>query len=543
MTDAVVQLLRPGQGPARGAFARSLQDRVGPALDFLDPPPADREAWRRVVAQRAEVAPRCSPGLVTALARTQERLDGGPRAAANLQALASGMPVLAVVTGQQPGLFGGPLLTFHKVAGAIHLANALDGLAGIRVVPVFWAATEDHDLEEAGRATVLDRSGTPRGIQLDARNDGRSIGHRSFPAPALDALFEALGAALPDTDRAREALALARRESDDDFGHWSLRCLVRLFGDSGLVVADPLTFPAEAAPVFDHLLEHARGIDAAVRDCGQALQRAGLPAPLAFDEGTAPLFVREEPAGPRLRVHVGADDRASLRGRPAEDLATLRARVRATPALASGDVVGRVFVQNALFPVLAYVAGPTEIAYQAQVRRAHQALGLPFPLALPRPHATWVEAKTARRAAQFDRTIAALLKERPDAPPGGSEPADVFDALQAHLTSWPDAVRDALARKGAGPDALARALERLHAAWEKSEPRVRAGFAADAGRGPVQWARLMNVLRPRNRPQDRVLSPFSLVARHGVSAVRAGLAKLDPLAAGHYLVHPEGSDV
>ena len=537
MTDTAVQLLPPGEGPSRGPFAKALQDRQGEALAFLEEPPADRDGWARRMAIATDIACPCPAAVLDSLHETQVRLQAGPRARANIEALA-GERVLVVATGQQPGLFGGPMLTMHKIAGAIHLANALDGVDGIRVVPLYWSATEDHDLDEANRATVLDRSGTPKVLQIEARNDGRSIGHRAFDDATLDAVFEALAAALPDTERGREALALARRTPDDDFAYWSLRCVTRLFGDSGLIIADPLAFQASAAESYDELLVHSRMIDDQMRAAGAELTLLGLPAPLSFEEGTAPLFVRETVGGPRLRVHIDPQGQVTLRGTPSGDLAALRARVRAEPRLASGNVAGRVFVQNALFPVLAYMAGPTEIAYQAQVKRAHEPVKAHFPLALPRPQATWVDVKTTRRAEHFGYTLASLLRDTPGTP-AASDTTDVVQAVETHLGDWPEDVLDALARKGAGPDALARALERLTATWQKAAPRVRAGFAADAGRGPAQWARLQDVLRPRNRPQDRVLSPLSLVARHGVSAIRAGLAKLDPLAAGHYLVHVE----
>lgn len=539
MTRAAVHLLVPGEGPARSAFSAALQDRAGPALQFLASPPTDAAAWAAHMQQALTGAPACPPEVVSSLRALHARLGGGERAAAHLDALEAGDPVMFVVTGQQPGLLGGPLLTAHKIAGAIHLANALDGIGGIRVAPLYWAATEDHDFDEANRATVLDRSGTPRVLQVAGQNDGRSIGHRMFAPDELDAVWRALAEALPDTERGHEALALARREPDDDFAAWSLRCVVRLFGDSGLLVADPLLFQVPAAPTYDLLLKHGRAIDDSMRASAQALRAHDLPAPLSFDEGTAPLFVREEVAGPRLRVRIDSDGSVRLREKPHGDLAALRQRVRETPKLASGNVAGRVFVQNALFPVLAYVAGPTEIAYQAQVRAAHAVCGLAFPLALPRPHATWVDTKTARRAAGFGLSLEELLREVPAAAP--TAPAvDVAASVEAHLASWPAPVLDALARSGAGPEALRRALERVRGTWAKAASRVRAGFDADVGRGPAQWARMMDVLHPRNRPQDRVLSPLSLVARHGVASIREGLLKLDPLRAGHYLVHPEG---
>jgi hypothetical protein len=96
---------------------------------------------------------------------------------------------------------------------------------------------------------------------------------------------------------------------------------------------------------------------------------------------------------------------------------------------------------------------------------------------------------------------------------------------------------DALA--GVGPQATAAlraALERLVASWDRSLSSVRAALDADAGLGAARWARLQNLLFPRGRPQERVLSVLALLARYGLDAVRAGLEALDPLADGVWIV-------
>jgi len=523
------------------AFARAVRSGRGEALRFLPALPADEAAWSALLDEAATAAPTVPAELAERLAARQRELGAGPAAEANARLLADpGGPALAVVTGQQPGLLGGSLLTFHKAAGALSLARRLDGLGGRRVVPIFWLASEDHDFDEVNRALVVDRTGQARGLKLDLGADGRSVMDLDVPTSASDVVLARLAEALPDTERGRQALDLAGRRPGEDFATWCVRVLVSVFGDSGLVIVEPPQLAPWMGAPLAWLLDNAETIRDAVQETGAALDEAGLPAPLWPQEpGATALFYRAEPGGRRLRVSLGEDGGVLLRGEPAPfGRAELRELLAREPLRGSGNVIGRVFVQNQLLPVLAYVAGPTEIAYHAQVRVAHEALGRFFPLAVPRPVGSWVDGKSERALRAFGIGVGDALAGRA-APPadGDGEVEAALAAVEAWLRMPPEEVRDLRARGGRGGAALDRALERLAAAWEKADRGVRAGFEADAGTGRARWERLMADLRPRGRPQARVLSPLSLVARHGLEAVRAGLLAMDPLPLAHHLLH------
>jgi bacillithiol biosynthesis cysteine-adding enzyme BshC len=501
---------------------------------FLPPVPRTDGEWEALLASVAAEGPRVPPEAARALADRQDRLGAGASARENALRLGTAeAPALAVVTGQQPGLLGGPLLTFHKAAGAIHLARRLDALGVRRVVPVFWLASEDHDVEEANQATVLDREGQPHRLSLDVKGDGRSLADLHVPREASDALLARLAALLPDTDRAREALRGVAREGDEPFADWCARCLLRVFGDQGLVVVDPRWAAPRSGASLAWLAEHAEPIRRSVLESGARLREAGLPDPLEPGPEDAPLFLRAAPGGPRLRVSLRGDGSVLLRGAPSPlGRDALAALLRREPLRGSPDAAGRVFVQNALLPVAAYVAGPTEIAYHAQLRRAHEDLGLRFPLPVPRPSATWVDAKSEATAAAFgldvERVLAGAKPAAAPAPPGAA-------AFVAETRAALEEVRRRAALLGpaAGGAAAARAaVERLAAAWAKAEPAILAAFEADEAVGRGRWTRLTNFLFPRGKPQERTLAPVSLTARYGTRAVREGLATLDPLAPG-----------
>lgn len=538
MAEAHVRFerLMPDRAPPVGAFPAALRSGTGAACGFLPAIPRTDAAWREALAAAVEAATPLPVPLAETLAGRQRALGAGPKAEAAARDLGR-TGTVAVVAGQQPGLLGGLLLAFHKAAGAVNLAARLDGQGGARVVPVFWLASEDHDLDEANRAILLDRSGRPRRLRLDRRADGRSLMHLRVEAAQAQALLDEAAALLPDTDRARAALDLVAYEEGEDLATWCGRAFAAIFGDAGLVVLEPTVLFPYAGDALADLLEHATPIAEALRLAGRALARAQLPAPLDVPDGYVPLFVRDEVDGIRRRVRLAAAGQVRVDGwEQPVDVDVLAARLRAHPELGSGDVVGRVFVQHRLLPVFAGLGGPTELAYHAQVRAAHASVGLRYPLALPRPEATWVDAKSERTAEAFGTTVGDLLADGvPAAPPRVHSPLDAdLETWRCSLIAVPP---DLASREGEVARALERATRRLGDAFAKAEKDLRGAAARDAGIGADRWTRLEGLLVPRGRPQERGLSALSVVARQGVEVFRAGLAGLDPLAPGHHVLH------
>jgi uncharacterized protein YllA (UPF0747 family) len=316
-----------------------------------------------------------------------------------------------------------------------------------------------------------------------------------------------------------------------------------VFGDQGLVLLEPRVLSSALGGALADLVRDGDRIEAAVRAAGERLRGAGLPAPLERRPGDLPLFVRAAPGGARQRVALGPDGGVTVDGQPlAGGVAALAERLAREPALGSPDVVGRVFVQNALLPVLAYVAGPTELAYLAQVAAAHAAVGRRFPLAVPRPSAFWVDARVEETVRDFGGSLETLLA---GAAPAGDRAHPDVDRFAGEVRALLEQARArAASLPGVGPQgraALEAALERLLGSWDRALPSVRAALDADAGLGAARWVRLQNLLFPRGRPQERVLSMLALLARYGLDAVRAGLAELDPLADGVWVVRGDGS--
>ncbi len=508
-------------------------------LAHLPALPHDDAGWKAALAAASAQVPRLPPAAAEALAARQVELGAGPAGVENARRLAPGPgQALAVVTGQQPGLLGGPLLAFHKAAGAVALARRLTALGGPPVVPVFWSASEDHDFDECNQATLLDRHGQARRLSVDEHGDHRSVVDLVVPPEATDALLQEARAALPETERAEAALALLARRAGEGWSAWSQRCLLEVLGDAGLVIVEPRVLAPWLGERYAWLVREGAAVLRAVRGAGAALAADGLPAPLDPHADELPLFLRTALGGPRLRLGEAPDGAVLHDGRPwGGDREALARRAQAEPLLFSADVVGRVFVQNQTLPVVAYLGGPTELGYLAQVAAADRALARRTPLAVPRPSATWVDARTLEAAASFGLTLEQVLAG------AGPGPRRAHPGVERFLAG----VREALETKrreagflvegGAnGARRLRGALDRLMGAWERAVPEIHAGYESDDQVDAGRWARVQALVLPRGRPQERTLSILSLLARYGLEAVRAGLACLDPLADGTWLL-------
>jgi bacillithiol biosynthesis cysteine-adding enzyme BshC len=321
-------------------------------------------------------------------------------AQANIQKLRTG--ARAVVTGQQVVLFGGPLLTLLKAATAIARANEATRVSGVEHVPVFWLATEDHDLAEVDQVSFLTKT------SVETLRAGLKVAHAVsvggvVPGPELDAVVERASELLEfapvsewlrecylsGPDGARPTLALA-------FG----RLIARIFAEQGLVVMDAASrgFHALGAHALRYAIEHADELQQALIARSEELVRDGYHAQVLVPEGGSTLFLLDETTGERLalrRAGSGNGDAQWKAGGRLYSSADLIAILETTPERLSPNALLRPVFQDTLLPTAAYIAGPAEIAYFAQSAVLYEAiLGRITPV-LPRLSATLLEPSIA----------------------------------------------------------------------------------------------------------------------------------------------------
>jgi bacillithiol biosynthesis cysteine-adding enzyme BshC len=368
--------------------------------------PATPEAWADTIA-RSQGTPRQPAALARVLANQQARRGAPPEAQVAAARLAD-PATRVVITGQQAGLFGGPLFTLLKAVTAMRLAAEVERTHGVPVVPVFWIDAEDHDWAEVSGCTVLDDGLAPRTVRLP---DLDGAGERPVARLVLDdtvgAALDELAATLPDTEFRAEVLDGLRRAYTpgrgmaDAFGGW----LETVLGPYGLVVydsSDPAAKPL-ARDIFTREIAEPGATAELASRAGEALVAQGYHAQVTPHEGAISLFHLDA-----SRESIKAAGDHAFIGERTATLADLAAEASSAPERFSPNVLLRPLVQDAIFPTICYVAGPNELAYLGQLREVYAHFGIAMPLMYQRATATLVDSATLRFLGKYGLPLTAL---------------------------------------------------------------------------------------------------------------------------------------
>lgn len=496
------------------------------AHDFGDP------AALRTATERAAALDRDRETLADVLAGQNARWDNWDEAVrANVEALRDPASA-AVVTGQQLGLFGGPLYTVYKAVTAVQLARQMAEDTGRPVVPVFWLAGEDHDFEEI-RATVVLSGRDPVRIALPPDDARTPVGRRVL-GPEIDAALADLERALRPTAFTPHLLAALRRSyrpgatMRDAFASW----MAHLFAGSGLVLlsVDDARLKRLAAPVFRQEIERPEETLARLTEAGEALLQAGFHQQVTPLPGN--LFLME----PEGRFTLDPDgDGFVLRGldrRYAK--AELLALLDAEPERFSPNVVLRPVVEDRLLPTAAYVAGPGEASYYAQLRGVYDAFGVPMPVVYPRASVTLVEATVRRVLDRYGLGVPDL-----DADIEALHRRFALDLSDHDIEA---AFADALAQAGGAVDALKPLAVDVDPTLEQSAEATRAALRNALGKLETRVVRAekrhhalvrerlekaQSALYPTGKLQERALSALPFLNAHGPAIAAQWLDSLD----------------
>ncbi|NNE70730.1 MAG: bacillithiol biosynthesis cysteine-adding enzyme BshC [Rhodothermales bacterium] len=443
-----------------------------------------------------------------------------------------------IVTGQQVGLFAGPLYTVLKALSTVLIARRLETLSGKPVVPIFWLGSEDHDFEEMASASVPGRTFTVPKPDVD--NTG-PVGALPF-GPEIADLVEQLGESLPTTDFHAEVMAMVRTSyaPGNTFRDAFAQLLRRLLPETGLVLfaQDDPRVKRLAAPVWKREIENWEGADTALRATSERLADA-YHAQVHIRPSN--LFMIED--GQRLPLDV-EDGRFHLRGTSLSwDRDELVARLEAKPESFSPNVVLRPLTQDWLFPTVAYVGGPGETAYFAQYQDVYAWAGIPMPAIVPRTSLTLIEPGIRRSLDRLgvpttafsgdpDALFSQLARERMefDVEARFGRTIGEVNKLIAPLT--PEVVRvDASLKKSveATRAALQNEIMRLRDRVLKADRRNR-----DQLRQQVE--KVAEGLFPNGRPQERVISPLYFATKYGPDFFVRLMEDLDTDTRSHLLI-------
>lgn len=473
----------------------------------------------------------------TALARAlavANAAAGHPRAS-ELAAKLADPTTRIVVTGQQTGLFGGPLLALVKAAAAARWAEELEAADGRPAVPLFWMATEDHDWQEVAEVTVLAGDG-PRTLSLGADPSPLApVGLRTVGAPVAALLAELAELYPAEWFRAWLDRLAGWWRPESRFGEAFARTHVALLGERAPLYLDSMLpeLKAAQAPHLLRLVERREAFAAALGRRERTLTERGLAPQVAPQPGASPLFLirgRE-----RRRIEWRGDDRFALRGgeEPAEPVGRLLETIAGNPAAVSPGVLARPAIQDAVLGTALFLVGPGEMAYLAQAAAAHEVLGLTPPVVALRPHALVVDRRSREHLDELGATLAELVEA----------PASIAARLaQRSGAGFVEPVAEEVARRIEELRATALALDAaLERPWEKTRDTVERALEAFAGkvaasasrrdaRGAHRLEQLTTLVRPGGRPQERSLAAAWFAGRWGEAfgARLAAALDLDP---------------
>lgn len=507
---------------------------------FFAGDPATPGAWADTIA-RSRSLPR-QPGELARLIAAQQERRGAPPAARESAARLADPATRVVITGQQAGLFGGPLFTLLKAITAMKLAAQVSKEHRVPVVPVFWIDAEDHDWPEVSGCTVLDNELAAKSVRLA---DLPGAGHQPIARltltdailPALDQLADAL----PETEFRDEVMTAIRAAYTPGRGMATAFgvLLEQVLGPRGLVVydsSDPAAKPLVRDVFLRELSQPGHTARIAAR-AGQALVAQGYHAQAMLAEGAVSIFHLNEQ---RSAVHLDGD--TAVVGDARMPLPALVAEAQSHPEHFSPNVLLRPLVQDALFPTICYVAGPNELAYLGQLKEVYTDYGIPMPLMYQRATATLADSATLRFLTKYELPLTALRAQDESALNHLLEsqlPPTVEHALTAVASLIDERMGDVAAAvpqidptlEGAVKSTLGKLQHEVHTLHNKVIQAAKR--RDDTLRRQFQRAQALTF--PQGHPQEREIGFVWFLNRYGPALVDRLMDEL-PLAMGHHWI-------
>src|ERR1700674_1283741 len=473
---------------------------------------------------------------VTSILRKQNvDLGAGAETLSNLDRLEEG--AVAIVSGQQVGLFSGPAYSVYKALTAVQIAKELSH-GGIPAVPVFWMATEDHDLDEIRHATWFDQGKLVRFESPLIAEAERPVGRIPLGGEIEPLVHEAAELLASQGSDLLAQYLIESYRPEETYGSAFGKLFARLFAEQGLILMDPLDTGLHkvVAPLYQHALAERDALNEKLLQRGKDLDRSGFDAQVKVTSHSTLLFRLAD--GVRQVITASAGKfQAGERTWQREELVHL---THTEPENFSPNALFRPVVQDYLLPTAAYIAGPAEISYFAQSEVVYRHLLGRMPVMLPRAGFTLVDAKADKLLRRYGLAVEDVwagsqrVRHKME---GQSVPGSLAKNFERNQTQ----IAKMLAQLGKQIEKLdptlkgtvARARKRIEFHIEKL--RRKAGRAQDKKAGLISAHEqyLESLLNPHKGLQERELCLLPFLARWGAG----GLSELQRLSTGKKIGH------
>jgi bacillithiol synthase len=516
-------------------------------LDYLEYTPAVQQfyprsarflEWAKDEASRIDYPQARRSAVADILERQNKAWGASQKSLDNIQRFRSG--AVALVTGQQVGLFGGPVFSIYKALSAVKLAEEAQNL-GIDCAPIFWLATEDHDLDEVNQVGVPGADGKLERLSATVKADPDTpVGTIAFGPEISEAISRAT--AMLGEGETTQLIAECYR-AGETFGTAFARLFASLFSDFGVVVIDGSDPELDriVSPLYQNAIERASELNEALLKRDAELHAAEYHQQVKITDSSTVLFrIRE---GVRVPVHISQTGTFAIGG---DDLPAKQLLAEATPSPESfsPNVLLRPVVQDYLLPTLAYVGGAAEVAYFAQVAVVYEKLlGRVTPI-LPRFSATLIDQKPQ----------SLLEKYRLAFPDVFRGPEALRETIGAHLlpprlqSSFDQATAAVEQSMKAVKESIAQLDKTLVESAENAESKMIyqiTNLRSRAARAELRQAEIVgrhsevlsNALYPDKTLQEREYAGIYFLAKHGRGLLNQLLATIHPDCLDHQVIY------
>lgn len=536
------------------ALLRDYEGQFARVASFFSYDPAAPATFGNRSAKLRQGSFRSAPRdqVTAALTALNERLGASEAALDKLSRL-NRPEALVVVTGQQAGLLTGPAYTIFKALTAIKMAQDLEDRMGVPAIPVFWVATEDHDYEEVRRTFAVDTRGRLRELSLPPEGSQRPVGRIPMPPPRRirSLMMEFRDIMGPRADETIISDVIHHASSAASFGEWFTRIMVDWLSPLGLVVLDPME-PALrelAKPLYPTAMLRRHLVERELKAAASRLLRRGYAPGLDLEEGHA-MFFYEDDGGRRRAMFWRNGELADRDGAMSMTVAEATGRIQRHPQRFSPNVVLRPVIQDYLLPTAAFVVGPGELAYMAQMKEVFPLFGLEMPPLVPRMSLTIIDPEVGGALRRRKVGAEQLWADPENVFRGHMESLDAIgigrhsDRLRSRVAeAFGEARRDL---NGVGPH-FSRAGEQLQERALRLVDRFERKARQHHRRNNKDAVNDLELAIAHLRPgpggalQERTLSGMAFVGRYGRPFFRALMRA--PLVPGHQmaLVRGEGS--